>query len=160
MKDILQPATFEAMASDGPPRKKLKRRRSDENDEQDHAVSEDENISDNDDESSIVNNEFEIREVAKKIARRYGLEEFNFEGRLIANHLRNRRLLDIEASLRAMFQEMLDRAGRHYGPEDRVRLHIEHDGLEAPVVIHMQSKHNVTVDTIIDRLVYKLNNSI
>lgn len=121
------------MGSDEPPQKKLKGVENDSDDSEDES------------------NDYQIREVSRSVARRYGMEIFNFEAQILTSRLRNRRLLDVSDSLRSMFNEVLARAGRHYAEEDRLRLHIEHAGLDVPVVIHAQAKHNVTADTVLDR---------
>lgn len=139
------------MDSDEPPPKKMKK------DETEAQPDDNDNTEQSDDDTTTeganrdVNSDYEIREVSRNIARRYGMEVFNFEARMINERLRNRPLLDITDSLRGMFQQMLDRAGQHYGAEDRIRLHIEHSDLDTPIVVHIQPKHNVTADTVLDR---------
>lgn len=106
---------------------------------------------DHDTVSATSTGDYAVRETSRSVARRYGMEVFNFEARMMKPALKNKRLLDITDSLRAMFQEMLDKAGHNYSTDDRVRMHIEHSGLQVPMVIHIQPKHNVTADTVMDR---------
>lgn len=103
------------------------------------------------DEVDDLSSHYEVRELSRSVARLYGMEEFNFEARLRHERLPNPRLLDVSDSLHAMFQDVLDRAGRHYNADDRIRMHIEHSGLDTPIIIHIQPKHDVTAATVMDR---------
>ena len=133
------------MASNGPPPpKKLKTT-------QNNDTYEDDSVDSDESDTDDVSNHFEIRQISRNVVRKYGMEEFNFEARLRSSRVRNRRLSEIMDSLRAMFQEIIDRAGRHYDADDRIRLHVEHSGLEVPFVIHLQPRHNVTADTVLER---------
>lgn len=42
---------------------------------------------------------------------------------------------------------------KSYGPEDKVRLEIDHSGLDREMTIHLQNRANITPDIIMDRYV-------
>ena len=94
---------------------------------------------------------YEIRKTHRVVARKYGAEEIGYSAVVTSKKLEGKNLNDISDQLVNMFDEMLEEAGRNYGPDDRVRVAIEQDQLDQPIFIHAQPRHNVTGETIMNR---------
>ena len=94
---------------------------------------------------------YKIEKVSHRIARKFGVEEVGYTAKLNSERFQNKKLLDVGESLKDMFGDMITEAGRNYADDDKVRMTIEHQDLKTPVVIHLQSKHNVTAEKALER---------
>ena len=111
-----------------------------------YSDSEDSDIGDN---SKIYN----ISQTSRKIATKYGMEEIGYEVSFSQEKIADTRLESAVPEIREMFQEVLDRAGRSYDNDDRVRLSIMHNSLDTPIIVHLAPRNQVTADTVMERLV-------
>ena len=94
---------------------------------------------------------YKIEKVSHRIARKFGVEEVRYTAKLNSEHFKNKKLLDVGESLKNMFDDMITEAASSYNDDDKVRMTIEHQDLKTPVVIHLQSKHNVTAEKALER---------
>ena len=95
---------------------------------------------------------YEIRQVQRRVAKKYAMEDISYEARFLPERVKKKtKLIDMTTELKNVFQDILDKAGENYDADDRIRVNIDHAGLNQPVIVHLQPKSNVTADTILDR---------
>jgi hypothetical protein len=93
---------------------------------------------------------YTIQQVSIKTVKKYAVEEVTFKAKFNKEY-HGQRLLDIPDNLHNMFGDIMDQVGNNYDADDNARLIINHEGLERPVFIHCQPKHNITPKKIMDR---------
>jgi hypothetical protein len=93
---------------------------------------------------------YKINKVRETVVRKYGVEEYSFNVKF-NEEMSGTRLEDVNADIHAMFEDVLNEVGYQYGPDDRVRLSIEHDGLDTPMTIHLQPRADLKAENIMAR---------
>lgn len=96
---------------------------------------------------------YNIERINEIRSRRYNVEEITFRAKF-NNDLQGRKLLDVVDDLHNMFDDIMENVTtEHNDPNDKARLTIRHSGLERDIFIHCQPQHDITADTIMERLV-------
>ena len=62
------------------------------------------------------------------------------------------RLVDLNRELYQLFESLLDKIRKEYGPNDKARIYIEAENFHKNLVIHLRDIKDMTADTIMDRL--------
>jgi hypothetical protein len=93
---------------------------------------------------------YKIDKVRENVVRKYGVEEYAFRVKF-NEEMSGTRFEDVNTEVHAMFEDVLYQVGVEYDPDDKVRLSIEHDGLERPMTIHLQPRADLTAENIMAR---------
>jgi hypothetical protein len=99
------------------------------------------------DDPSIDEKLYYIKKIDEQVSRKYGVEEYTIQAKF-NDSMDGAKLDDV--------RDVVEEIGRQYQPDDRIRLAIDHAGMDRPMTIHLQPRANVTPDNIMGRYVYIL----
>lgn len=93
---------------------------------------------------------YKIQKIQQTVVRKYGVEEYTFRAKF-DDELQGTKIIDIKDDLQTMFGDVLEEVGRNYQPGERVRMSINHDGMDREMTIHLQQRENITPEMIMGR---------
>jgi hypothetical protein len=96
---------------------------------------------------------YNINKISQQVVRKYGVEEYTLEAKFDSEALEGVRLENVTDEIYAMFGDVVHELEQQYGEEDRIRLAIDHAGMDRPMTMHLQPRRNVTTRNIMDRYV-------
>jgi len=93
---------------------------------------------------------YKIQKIHQTVVRKYGVEEYTFRAKF-NDDLHGAKVVDVKDDIHAMFSDVMAEVDSTYAPGERVRLSINHDGMDREITIHLQQRENITSDTIMER---------
>ena len=92
---------------------------------------------------------YTIEKVSEKKSLKYSMLETTYKVKF-KEDAHGENLQDMRKDLERMFSDVLERTER-YSDDDRAHISIHHDGLQQPIYIHCQPRHQITPKLILDR---------
>jgi hypothetical protein len=97
---------------------------------------------------------YNIKKVSQQVARKYGVEEYTIEASFNNDAvIQGMRLENIREEIHSMFDDVVHEIVVQYQEDDRIRLSIDHAGMDRPMTMHLQPRRNVTTENIMSRYV-------
>jgi hypothetical protein len=93
---------------------------------------------------------YNIHKISETVARKYGVEEYTYKVKF-HNEMNGEPLENVQEELTNMFEEVVSRVSADYDLDDKVRISIDHSGLDRPMTIHLQPRRNITGGNITGR---------
>jgi hypothetical protein len=93
---------------------------------------------------------YEIVKINEEVLRKYGVEEYTFAAKFDES-LEGELLADVGDDVHGMFEDVLQRVADDYAPDDKVRIAIDHAGMDKEMTIHLQPRRNITAENIMNR---------
>lgn len=97
-----------------------------------------------------VNRPYKIQKVSEIKVRKYGIEEYTFKAKF-NDELQGNKVADVKDDLNQMFEDIMQEVSQNYDPDDKVRLSINHAGLDREMTIHLQPRKNLSAQSIMQR---------
>jgi hypothetical protein len=110
-----------------------------------------------DDQSYDQDKVYSIEKISQQVSRKFGVEEYTLQAKFNNDTLQGARLDNVTDEIQSMFEDVVHEIEQQYDEDDRIRLAIDHAGMDRPMTIHLQPRRNVTAENIMNRYVNHLS---
>lgn len=93
---------------------------------------------------------YKIEKIHQTVVRKYGVEEYTYKAKF-NDEIHGAKIIDIKDDVHSMFSDVMAEVDSAYTPGERVRLSINHHGMDREMTIHLQQRENITPDMIMNR---------